>query len=114
MSGKLELHSTQRFNGDLLEYYLDTENGDLWVTRKQIGAFLGYKNPSISIGTMHKEHPERLDKFSKHINVQYNNGTHKVLAYSFKGLLEICRHSRQPNADTIIDNLWEFLSEYGQ
>ena len=111
MSGKLELHSTQRFNGDLLEYYLDTENGDLWVTREQIGSFLDYKHPQAAIAQIHTKHFERLDKFSGRINVQYKNGgNHNVIAYSFKGLLEICRWSRQPNADTILDNLWEFYA----
>ena len=42
---KLELHHTKRFNGALLDYYLDTKPehaGDFWITREQIGKFLGY------------------------------------------------------------------------
>lgn len=111
MSEKLELHSTQMFNGATLEYYLDTENGDLWVTREQIGSFLCYRQPQVAVGQIHAKHFDRLDKFSKHINVHYNGGNHKIVAYSFKGLLEICRWSRKPNADAFLDRLCEFIEK---
>ncbi len=111
MAEKLELHSTEMFNGATLEYYLDTANGDLWVTREQIGSFLGYKNPHTAITLMHNKHFDRLDKFSKRINVQYSGGNHKVVAYSFKGLLEICRWSRQPNADAVLNSLCELIEK---
>ncbi len=115
---KLELHHTKRFNGTLLEYYLDTEPehaGDFWITREQIGKFLGYTQPANRIGQMHKKHSDRFDKFSERINITITRGNDvlimEVVAYSFKGLLEICRWSRKPNADTILDNLWEMFSE---
>lgn len=34
---------------------------DFYMTREQIGTALGYKNPSISIGTIHKRNAARLD-----------------------------------------------------
>ncbi len=115
---KLELHSTKRFNGALLEYYLDTEpehTGDLWVTREQIGKFLGYAQPENAIARIHSKHSDRLEKFTAHIEIPNTKGNStamkEVIAYSFKGLLEICRWSRQPNADVIFDCLCEFIEE---
>lgn len=118
MTRKLELHHTKRFNGALLEYYLDTEPehaGDFWITREQIGKFLGYAQPENAIARIHEKHSDRLDQFTERITIPLtkdnSTATKEVIAYSFKGLLEICRHSKQPNANTIIDCLWEFFDE---
>lgn len=118
MMRKLELHHTKRFNGALLEYYLDTEPehaGDFWITREQIGTFLGYVQPDNAIARIHSKHSDRLEKFTAHIEIPNTKGnstaTKEVIAYSFKGLLEICRWSRQPNADVIFDCLCEFIEE---
>lgn len=118
MTRKLELHHTKRFNGALLEYYLDTEPehaGDFWITREQIGKFLGYAQPANSIARIHSKHSDRLNQFTAHIEIPNTKGnstaTKEVISYSFKGLLEICRWSRQPNADVIFDCLREFIEE---
>lgn len=42
---------------------------DFYMTREQIGTALGYKNPSISIGTIHKRNAARLDPLSGLINL---------------------------------------------
>lgn len=115
---KLELHHTKRFNGALLEYYLDTEPehaGDFWITREQIGKFLGYTQPDNAIARIHTKHSDRLDNFSERIIIttaeDNRTATKEVTAYSFKGLLEICRWSRKPNADVILDCLFGFIEE---
>lgn len=115
---KLEPHSTKRFNGALLEYYLDTEPehaGDLWITREQIGKFLGYAQPENAIARIHTKHSDRLEKFSERIEIPItkdnSTATKEVIAYSFKGLLEICRWSKKPNADVIFDCLCEFIMD---
>ena len=109
MPNAMTLHSTKRFGNTKLEYYLDAD-GELWITREQIGKFLGYKNPADAMARIHTKHSDRLGNFSKRINTP-NSETRKVIAYSFKGLLEICRWSRQPNADAILDCLWELIEE---
>ncbi len=118
MTKKLELHSTKRFNGALLEYYLDTEPehaGDLWVTREQIGTFLGYAHPDNAITCIHEKHSDRLDKFCERIEIPLtkdnSTATKEVIAYSFKGMLEICRWSRKPNADVMFDCVCGFIEE---
>ena len=115
---RLELHHTKRFNGALLEYYLDTDPehaGDFWITRKQIGTFLGYLQPDNAIARIHAKHSDRLNNFSERIEIpnrkDNRTATKEVIAYSFKGLLEICRWSRQPNADVILDCLFGFIEE---
>ena len=101
--------SMTAFADSPIVYYLDA-NGELWITREQIGKFLGYKNPADAMARIHTKHSDRLGNFSKRINTP-NSETRKVIAYSFKGLLEICRWSRQPNADAILDCLWELIEE---
>lgn len=118
MSENLKLCSTKRFNGVKLAYYLDTDNGDFWITREQISSFLGYSNPHVVVARIHKRHSDRLDKLSERIKIPcVKNGCiaeEEVTAYNFKGMLEICRHSRQPNANMIMDCLWEFIEDIAQ
>ena len=50
---------------------------DFWMTREQVGTALGYKNPSISIGTIHKRNAARLDPLSGLINLITPGGNSK-------------------------------------
>ena len=58
---------------------------------------------------------ERLDKFStstKLVRVEGGREVEReVIVYSFKGLLEICRYSKQPKANAVIDWLWSVADE---
>jgi prophage antirepressor-like protein len=87
-------------------------DGNEWYgTRDQIGAMLGYEEPNISIANIHNRNKARLDKFSTVVKLGTVEGdrtvTRKVIVYSFKGLLEICRYSNQPKADAVMDFLWD-------
>ena len=107
MKKKLKLVRTRRINDTLLEYYTDQEQ-ELWITGEQLGKFLGYVRPSNAIAILHAKHADRLDQYSKHINITEDE---EALVYSFKGLLEVCRHSRKPNANMILDSLFELVEE---
>ena len=120
----LQLLTTKQFNGATLDCYVEQgqeHTGDFWATREQIGRLLGYDNPKDAIKKIHKRNQERLDKFSKSVNMRtlFNEGQNVppfrnspiATVYNFKGLLEICRYSNQPNANQVIDKLWEIADE---
>lgn len=115
---ELQLLTTREFNGHVLDCYVEPEqgrSGDFWATRTQIGELLGYENPRDAIKDIHERHRERLDKFSTQrkmrLHEQNRTITRTVVMYDFKGLLEVCRYSNQPNANAVIDVLWDIADE---
>ncbi len=121
---QLKLATTRQFNGNELACYTEEkpdtpqEKWEFWATREQIGRFLGYKNPNDSIRFIHKRNKERLDKFSTSVPLANpekggckmnppSGNVQSATVYSFRGLLEICRFSNQPNANKVIDILWD-------
>lgn len=115
MSNELELLTTREFNGYTLNCYIDPEQEDkseFWATREQIGRLLGYSKPRKSITAIHLRNKERLDKFSRRIQIDSPlGGRQMTTVYNFKGLLEVCRYSNQPNANAVIDVLWDIADE---
>ena len=127
---QLKLATSRQFNGNELACYTEEnpdtpqEKWEFWATREQIGKFLGYANPRKAIKDIHTRNRERLDKFSKSVNLRkYFNGAQNeppfrnepvATVYSFRGLLEICRFSNQPNANKVIDILWDIAYEISQ
>lgn len=83
---------------------------DFWMTREQVGQALGYKNPSISIGTIHKRNAARLDPLSGLINLITPGGKQQTYVYSMRGVMEICRYSTQPKANAFIDFCWDVIA----
>lgn len=115
----MQLLTTKEFNGLQLDCYRDdseqnAENA-FWVTREQIGRLLGYAEPVDAIKKIHRRNKERLDMFSRgdklSLREENRTVTREVIMYNFKGLLEICRYSNQPNANKVIDVLWEIADE---
>lgn len=118
MTKDLQLATTREFNGITLNCYRSEgqeDPQDFWATREQIGQALGYTQPEVAITKIHKRNRERLNKFStvtKLVRVEGDRTvTREVILYNFKGLLEICRYSTQPNAHKVIDVLWDIADE---
>ena len=118
MSSELQLLTTREFNGHKLDCYVEPEQEDksnFWATGTQIGRLLGYKNPMRAIAHIYERNTTRLDKFSTVLNLGTVEGsrtvTRDIRVYNFKGLLEICRYSNQPNANAVIDVLWDIADE---
>ena len=82
---------------------------DFWMTREQIGTALGYKNPSISIGTIHKRNADRLDPLSGLINLITPGGKQQTYVYNMRGVMEICRYSTRPKANAFMDFCWDVI-----
>ena len=120
MTSALQILTTRNFNGLSFDcYHEDGQDvGDFWATREQIGQLLGYTQPMKSIAKIHERNKARLDKFSTIVKLAIVEGnrtvTRDVIAYNFKGLLEICRYSQQPKANAVIDFLWQISDELRQ
>jgi prophage antirepressor-like protein len=100
---------TEVFGKVHCDFYRDG-NGDIWLTRNQIGEALEYRNPNDAIKDIHLRHQERLDKFSRVVQIALpSGGKQKTYLYMFKGLYEICRWSQQPKADSFIDWAWDVI-----
>ena len=115
MSNELQLLTTREFNGITFNCYSESKQSDtddFWMTREQIGQLLGYKNPRKAIKIIHLRNQERLNRFSRGVQIESPSGGRQTATlYNFKGLLEICRYSQQPNAHKVIDVLWDIADE---
>ena len=115
---QLQLATTRVLNGNELACYVEDKpqnDYDFWVSRRQIGEFLEYADPLHAIKLIHKRNKERLDKFSRVVQLEPpSGGKQMTTVYSFKGLLEICRFSNQPLANQVIDVLWNIAEEIRQ
>ena len=84
-----------------------------YMTREQIGAALEYAEPDKMIRTIHSRNSDRLDKFSTGIKLMRVEGNRTVeramICYNLRGVMEICRLSRQPKADAFMDFCWDIM-----
>lgn len=107
----MELAEREKFGDIECSIYRASGNGELFFTREQIGAALEYSDPSKSIDKIHSRHRERIDLFSTAVTLGVVEGGRQVqremILYTRKGIMEICRWSRQPKADAFMDWVWE-------
>lgn len=109
----LKLVETDVFNKIATCDFWGNINNEYLVTREQIGRALGYSNPTKAIDNIHRKHRERIDKFSTTLTLGVLEGDRYVererILYNRKGIMEICRWSRQPLADKFMDWCWEIM-----
>lgn len=78
-----------------------------YMTREQIGAALEYSDPRIAIYKIHQRNADRLDPLSSVTKLVTQVGNHteerELFCYNLRGVMEICRFSRQPKADAFMD-----------
>lgn len=102
---ELTLVEQRTVNNVLVDGYYGSK--EAWFTRFQIGSALEYDDPQSAILHIHKRHKERLDKFSRGCQFDTPSGTQVGFIYSIRGVLEICRWSKQPKADMVMDALYD-------
>lgn len=109
----LKLSATENFQGIIPCDFWNTADDEYLVTREQIGRALGYSNPNKAIDNIHQKHKERLDKFSTTLTLGLTEGNRYVererILYNRKGIMEICRWSRQPVADEFMDWCYDVI-----
>ena len=112
MLNNVKLVTTKEFENNPCDFFANI-NDEYFITREQIGTALGYTNPVNAIKNIHMKHKERLDKFSTWLTLGYVEGDRYVererILYNRKGVMEICRWSRQPIADKFMDWCWDVI-----
>lgn len=90
-----------------------------------IGQALEYADPSKAIRKIHLKHKDRLDELCVRIKdrtfdntqsgasrEQNGNLMTERVYYTERGVMEICRWSRQKNANIFMDWTWDIISKY--
>ena len=118
----LKLITTETF-GDLSCNFYRNMNDDILLTREQIGQALEYSDPIKAIQNIHSKHKDRLDDLCIHIKSETldipqsdggrkNNLLTERVYYTERGVMEICRWSRQPKANIFMDWVWDIIEKY--
>ena len=107
----LQIINTNDFNGISCDVYSDGNR--IFMTRTQIGQALGYENSSDAIELIHRRHKDRLTPFSVTFKLTGTDGKmYNTYLYNQRGIMEICRWSRQPIADKFMDWVWDIIEAY--
>ena len=89
----VKLVTTEKFGEMDCNFYRNM-NGDILLTREQIGRALEYSDPMIAISKIHERHRERLDKFSTTVKLNTTDGKkYNTYLYTLEGCLVICELS---------------------
>lgn len=105
---ELRLIDSRSFGKIQCDFYSDGK--ELWMTRVQVGTALEYAFPQEAVQKIHERHPERLDKYSVQVKLTSTDGkAYDTTLYNRKGVMEVCRHSKQPKADAFMDFCWDTM-----
>lgn len=107
----LQLATQQQFNSVHCDFW-QNENGEIFMTREQIGQALEYSDPRIAITKIHSRYKERLKNFSVSTRLVSTDGkVYETVVYDAKGIYEVCRRSQQPKADDFFDWVYDLLEK---
>src|SRR5690625_4342752 len=98
----LSIVTKEMFGQNEMSIYTN-ENNDVFMTREQIGKALGYAIPRDAIRKIHSRNKERLDRFSRGVQIDTPSGKQETTIYNEQGIYEIIRRSNQPKADAFYD-----------
>lgn len=109
--------ATQKPFGTLTCDFYKNDDGEFYMTRTQIGQALEYAKADDGIQQIHSRNSDRLDPLSSTLvlGVEVSNGgttytrPQNVFVYTLRGVMEICRFSRQPKADKFMDFVWDVM-----
>lgn len=108
----LKLITTEKFGNIDCNFYRNMNN-DILLTREQIGSALEYSNPQKAIDNIHAKHKDRLDGLSITLKTRGVTGQeYPTTFYSQRGIMEICRWSRQSKANEFMDWTWTIIEKY--
>lgn len=116
----LKLVTTENFGNLECNFYRNM-NDDILLTREQIGQALEYADPSKAIRKIHLKHKDRLDTLSIRLKIEgqpqfganlTKSEEQERIYYTQRGIMEICRWSRQPLANKFMDWVWNIVEMY--
>lgn len=95
-----------------VDVYEDSKH-QYYMTREQIGMALEYTDPVRNISKIHDRNADRLNPLSSVVNLTTEVGNHtqmrQTYMYNLRGVMEICRFSRQLKADAFMDFCWDIM-----
>lgn len=104
--------TSKPFGALSMDVYEDN-NHQYYMTREQIGTALECKDPRKYIAKIHERNADRLDSLSTVVTLTTVEGgitkEREIICYSLRGVMEICRLSRQPKADAFMDFCWDIM-----
>ncbi len=104
--------TSKPFGALSMDVYEDSKH-QYYMTREQIGRALEYNNPNKAIQNIHVKNADRLDPLSTFLKLRNVEGgitkEREIICYSLRGVMEICRLSRQPKADAFMDFCWDIM-----
>ena len=114
MTQNLTLVTQKPFGSLTCNFYKDDAiENEFYMTRRQIGEALGYVKADDAIQQIHDRNKDRLDPLSTTLTLGGVEGNRWVnrntRVYTLRGVMEICRFSRQPNADKFMDFVWDVM-----
>lgn len=105
--------ATQKPFGTLTCDFYKGDNNEFYMTRDQIGTALEYSNSRVAITQIHNRNADRLNPLSTSTKLVTVEGGRTVqremIVYTLRGVMEICRFSRQPKADKFMDFVWDVM-----
>ena len=105
--------ATKRPFGTLTCDFYKNDSGEFYMTREQIGQALEYGDPVRTIAKIHDRNADRLNPLSSVVSLTTEVGNHTqqrdTFVYNLRGVMEICRLSRQPKADKFMDFVWDIM-----
>ena len=108
----IKLITTETFGTVPCDFYRNM-NDDMLLTRNQIGQALEYSNPQKAIDNIHSKHKDRLDELSVTTKLRATDGKeYMTTLYTQRGVMEICRWSRQSKANQFMDWVWDIIESY--
>ena len=108
----IHLVKANKFNDFPCDFYAN-DNWDIYLTRKQIGKALGYKNPDNALNKIHSRHKDQLEqKYIIHKLESTDGKMYDLYLYDFKGIMRICKFSKKQEADDFFDWLWNLIGQY--
>ncbi|MNJ25416.1 hypothetical protein D3C77_198610 [compost metagenome] len=111
---KLRLVKQGEFLGIKCDFWTDKQ-GEVYMTRKQIGEALKYANPQKAIDNIHERNKERLDRFSVTLKLRATDEKDYFTdMYNTRGIYEVIRYSRQLVANDFYDWVYEVIEAIRQ
>lgn len=102
--------ATQKPFGTLTCDFYKNDSGEFYMTRDQIGTALEYTDPRVAIKKIHDRNADRFDTLSAVTKLVTTDGkAYDTYVYNLRGVMEICRFSRQPKADKFMDFVWNVM-----
>ena len=101
--------ATQRPFGTLTCDFYKNDSGEFYMTREQIGQALEYPAGSKAIAQIHSRNADRLNPMSGVLKMKTPGGEQDTFVYNIRGVMEICRFSRQDKADKFMDFVWNVM-----